>query len=129
MDRMNVLRLHFVLLLAACAIIGNGGRRWSVNAETSADEYLYHTEEAAGVIIDYEPPKGATDKELVTPDFLYGPNQGPRVVEFYAPWCPHVRPLVRFRCRGSCNRSPSSFLISANIFARTISNSLSKSKP
>ena len=53
--------------------------------EISEDEFLYHTDEAAPFIIDYEPD--GTDN----PDFIYGTNQGPRVVEFYAPWCPHVR--------------------------------------
>lgn len=65
------------------------------------EKYLYHTDEAKGIIIDYEPPPitepsktkdGAIkeDPNLYRPDFIYGPNQGPRVVEFYAPWCPHV---------------------------------------
>lgn len=65
------------------------------------EKYLYHTDEAKGIIIDYEPPPIASpsktkdgaikeDPDLYRPDFIYGPNQGPRVVEFYAPWCPHV---------------------------------------
>ena len=65
------------------------------------EKYLYHTGEAKGIIIDYEPPPIAApsktkdgaikeDPDLYRPDFIYGPNQGPRVVEFYAPWCPHV---------------------------------------
>jgi hypothetical protein len=72
-----------------------------------ADEYLYHTEDAAGIIIDYEPPPEVSDKnkDLNRPDFLYGPNQGPRIVEFYAPWCPHVRV--------SCQPYPRSFLSSS----------------
>jgi Erv1 / Alr family len=77
------------------------------------EDYLYHTEEAKGIIIDYEPPlvaaaastkaaaaAGAKGNVEDRPDFLYGPNQGPRVVEFYAPWCPHVRFFVLFSlCR------------------------------
>lgn len=66
-----------LLFLLSCAIFAA--------EETSEEEYLYHTDEAAPFIIDYEPD--GTDK----PDFIYGAKQGPRVVEFYAPWCPHVR--------------------------------------
>lgn len=55
--------------------------------EDENEEYLYHIEAAKGIIHDYEPPKDNSTR----PDFLYGTNQGPRVVEFYAPWCPHVR--------------------------------------
>lgn len=51
-------------------------------------EYLYHIEEADGIIHDYD------DTSNPTPDFLYGLHQGPRVVEFYAPWCPHVSRLL-----------------------------------
>jgi thiol-disulfide isomerase/thioredoxin len=77
-----------------------------------ADEYLYHTEEAAGIIIDYEPPpesdllsesKNKDSTLLNRPDFIYGPNQGPRVVEFYAPWCPHVRAFVVDNCIACCS--------------------------
>ena len=91
--------------------------RLVVRAETTAntdtdsednDKYLYHTEEARGIIIDYEPPPttndgGAKDEDPHgdRPDFIYGPNQGPRVVEFYAPWCPHVRSFVRSFARST----------------------------
>jgi hypothetical protein len=51
------------------------------------EDFLYHTDEAAGIIVDYEPEEG---EKLNRPDFIYGANQGPRVVEYYAPWCPHV---------------------------------------
>ena len=81
----------------------------TANTDTDSednDKYLYHTEEARGIIIDYEPPPttndgGAKDEDPHgdRPDFIYGPNQGPRVVEFYAPWCPHVRSFVRSLAR------------------------------
>lgn len=68
------------------------------NDNNIQEKYLYHTEEARGIIIDYEPPSTSGDAKddpnLYRPDFIYGPNQGPRVVEFYAPWCPHVRICV-----------------------------------
>lgn len=45
------------------------------------EDYLYHIPEALGVIHDYEPSGSKED----LPDFLFGKDQGPRVVEFYAP--------------------------------------------
>lgn len=45
------------------------------------DAYLYHIPEAEGVIIDYE----AANPDTESPDFIYGKDQGARVVEFYAP--------------------------------------------
>ena len=70
----------------------------SVNEYTDDDgysneQYLYHIK-TAQPIIDYEPP--ADGKNILHPTFIYGmdndhPPQYPRVVEFYAPWCPHVR--------------------------------------
>jgi hypothetical protein len=47
--------------------------------------YLYGTEDSTPVI-DYHPTDGLIDG----PDFLYGLNQGPRVIEFYFHVCHHV---------------------------------------
>lgn len=47
----------------------------------SQGDFLYHIPEASGVIHDYEPSGSKED----LPDFLFGKDQGPRVVEFYAP--------------------------------------------
>ena len=86
-------------------------------------EYLYHTEEANGIVIDYEPPPSVFNKDgdakddpsLYRPDFLYGPNQGPRVVEFYAPWCPHVRyVMVMFLSHCLCFRTNRSLITFIN---------------
>ena len=126
---MHLIRLYCKLLLVASVFFENGTWNRSVYAASSSDEYLYHTEEAANIIIDHEPPKGATDKELITPDFIYAPNQGPRVVEFYAPWCPHVRLCSRFLyILIECAIAHFSLFFSVNIFARTISNLPNKSR-
>lgn len=108
------LSLRFCFVLRLATLINNA-------AAAEINHYLYHTEEAAGVIIDYE-----NEPENANPDFLYGANQGPRVVgtsvieayaaplvgppyishlpppfsilrftcstsEYYAPWCPHCQ--------------------------------------
>jgi thiol-disulfide isomerase/thioredoxin len=46
--------------------------------------YLY--DEDAGIVIEYMPSADVEDP--VRPDFLYSTDNGPRIVEFYAPWCP-----------------------------------------
>jgi hypothetical protein len=46
--------------------------------------YLY--DEDAGVVIEYMPSADVADP--VRPDFIYSTNNGPRLVEFYVPWCP-----------------------------------------
>lgn len=59
--------------------------------EEDITNYLYHNNYSYP-IIDYEPP--SSSKESIIHDkplFLFGENQPARVVEFYAPWCPHVR--------------------------------------
>jgi thiol-disulfide isomerase/thioredoxin len=51
--------------------------------ENSDIPYLY--DEDAGVVIEYMPSADVADP--VRPDFLYSTDNGPRIVEFYAPWC------------------------------------------
>jgi thiol oxidase len=46
--------------------------------------YLY--DEDSGVVIEYMPSADVADP--VRPAFIYSTNNGPRLVEFYVPWCP-----------------------------------------
>lgn len=65
----------------------------SEQASTAQSGYLYLGASDSDPIIDYDGNHGASGR----PDFLYSPDTGPRVVEFYAPWCPHVRAFIFHR--------------------------------
>jgi thiol oxidase len=49
--------------------------------------YLY--DEDPGVVIEYKP--SASIRDPLRPDFIHSTHNGPRIVEFYAPWCPHCQ--------------------------------------
>lgn len=57
--------------------------------ETDDREYLYYGEEWAdnvnGDVLDFRPEDVGPNGDVFHPDFLFAENQGPRVVEFYAP--------------------------------------------
>jgi hypothetical protein len=56
-----------------------------------ASEFLYLGMNDSYPVIEYE---GAKEPDPTRPEFLYSADAGPRVVEFYAIWCPHVS--IRF---------------------------------
>ena len=69
-----------------------------LDSESSEDappvsDYFYLNDPKAIDITEFEAPKGQENR----PDFLYSTNQGIRLVEFYAHWCPHCQ-VSRLQC-------------------------------
>ena len=54
--------------------------------EDDSESYLY-THESDTPVIEY---KLTQDEDPLKPSFIFDPNAGNRVVEFYQPWCPTV---------------------------------------
>ena len=83
----SFLRLVGVLVLL---LIGNfqvqaGDHLQEAEEEEDNNDFLYDTDDAVPVEeYDYEAHGKQLDPQR--PEFIFGPNQGPRVVLFYAPW-------------------------------------------
>lgn len=61
------------------------------------NDYLYKSDDTSP-IIEFIPDN---EQYPERPDFIYSTEKGPRVVEFYAPWCPHVRFRRKMNLRNS----------------------------
>lgn len=74
---------------------GGGGGGGSKEDE----KYLYHGNNGLSdpyPVQDYRIAPGADAEYARLAPFIYDPRAPARVVEFYAPWCPHVRFLNAF---------------------------------
>jgi len=67
------------------------------NTISGSKEYLYADKDATPVIEFLKPDKIKSESDVQYklrirhPNFLEGKGNGPRFVEFYAPWCPHCQ--------------------------------------
>ena len=88
-----LLCIVIVVQLSTSGVMGFGGRNYLYNP--SENPKLGETAEDVFPIVDYvvssEKSDDETTKEyedrITHPDMIYGENNGPRVVEFYSPWC------------------------------------------
>ena len=80
----------FLLILFAATRVSRAGNTDDAETVDYTDSYFLYGLEEDKPVIDYRP---GSEKDPVHPSFIFGSGNGPRVVEFYSPWCPHVRLL------------------------------------
>ena len=79
----KMLRMMFLLLICSLFVITVQSAKGPALPPNAKKGYLYAGTDDASPVIEFE---GPDDR----PDFVLSRNKGHRVVEFYAPWCPHV---------------------------------------
>jgi hypothetical protein len=91
--------LLLVLLIGTIVLAEEEGQPGEEEEEEEEEDndYLYANDDAVP-IIEYIPDIPEDGQEAELPYFLLGPESGPRVVEFYAPWCPHVSMKTCYLC-------------------------------
>jgi hypothetical protein len=77
--------LRKTLLIVALLLTSTHGANKKKEEKKYDENYLYL--ENAGLVVEFRPE---SEPKPLEPEFIYGANTGPRLIEFYAPWCPHV---------------------------------------
>jgi hypothetical protein len=84
--RVRSLQRWCVTILLILSLISIASVVAEESEEEEEEEQLYLYEEDAGTVLEYILPEKSASVDPEKPDFLYAPNQGYRIVEFYAPW-------------------------------------------
>ena len=76
----------FVFLILIVKAMGKRTKKFELPDDGSFDgNFLYLKN--SGLVVDFHPESESNPSK---PSFIFGTDKGPRLVEFYAPWCPHV---------------------------------------
>lgn len=81
-----VIAFSLVVMFSPNEVVSEEAKQEKEEESEEEVSYLYDTDDASPVQ-EYKQDE-EDDKER--PSFLFDKDNGPRVVEFYAPWCPHV---------------------------------------